>query len=432
MINIYCAGGHCTLRAAESGLGYLPVRSILEGKLLFQPQQADRQPEEEKRLAPADEQIVLHSMEGTLLARRLCLRQGGDLVFPSYCGRERPEGPVPPQCFVSYTIHGFLDDIYATLVVCLAHCGAFHLAELWRDAADFKTVAQKKTLGIRLLRREDGRGELIAHASGVSQEEQVLFANYIHEHLNEKSTSPVERLRRYNCPSCLEPVMNRELAMERLQKSGAEAKIRCQRCDNWVPLWDDLETLFASPLARAMVEEWRNLEQGQLDARRKGKLLVLAVAAHILRADQKYIEVPGDQDEGIDLELEATENGRGTGKKMFLQLKAGNSHLQARPDGTDVFLIEEQSWVKSWSLFSEVGPVMLVIGTFAASGDRGTSAEKWSFDQIRWMEIGQALRTLSNGGTIPVKEIPFKGTRLDDQDVYRWTRSVLSGNWRDK
>jgi RNase P subunit RPR2 len=312
-INIYAQAVIRTLRAAESGLGYLPVRSILEGRLLFQPQQADGQPEEEKRLAPADEQIVLHSMEGTLLARRLCLRQGGDLVFPSYCGRERPEGPVPLQYFVSYTIHGFLDDIYATLVVCLAHCGAFHLAELWRDAADFKTVGQKKTLGIRLLRREDGRGELIAHASSVSQEEQVLFANYIHEHLNEKSTTPVERLRRYNCPNCGEPVMNRELAMERLQKSGAEAKIRCQRCDNWVPLWDDLETLFASPVARAMVEELRNLEQGELDARRKGKLLFLAVAAHILRADQKYIEVPGNQDEGIDLELEATENGRGTG-----------------------------------------------------------------------------------------------------------------------
>lgn len=36
---------------------------------------------------------------------------------------------------------GFLDDIYATLVVKLAYCGAFHLKELGRNAADFEMLA---------------------------------------------------------------------------------------------------------------------------------------------------------------------------------------------------------------------------------------------------------------------------------------------------
>ena len=46
-------------------------------------------------------------------------------MFPSYCGLEKPVGPVPPNYFISYVFGGFLDDIYATLVVKLVYCGAF-------------------------------------------------------------------------------------------------------------------------------------------------------------------------------------------------------------------------------------------------------------------------------------------------------------------
>ncbi len=37
---------------------------------------------------------------------------------------------------------GFLDDIYATLIVKLAYCGSFQLKELWRDEADFEMRAR--------------------------------------------------------------------------------------------------------------------------------------------------------------------------------------------------------------------------------------------------------------------------------------------------
>ena len=42
---------------------------------------------------------------------------------------------------MSYAVKGFLDDIYATLVVKLADSESFQLKELWRDAADFVTLA---------------------------------------------------------------------------------------------------------------------------------------------------------------------------------------------------------------------------------------------------------------------------------------------------
>jgi small GTP-binding protein len=425
-INIYAQAVIRTLRAAESSLGYLPVSSIAEGKLIFQTKQAEGQDVEEKRLGPADERVVLQAMEQMLLERRLCLRQNGDLVFPSHCGLERPVGPVPPKFFVSYTINGYLDDIYATLVVKLAHCGAFKLKELWRDAADFETLAEGKKVGVKLVRREDGRGELLAHhAPGVTGQEQVIFASYIHEHLSEKSTEEVPRLRYYSCAQCQEPVKNRELAMELLERDGEEAEIRCQRCDKFVSLWDALEKRFASEAVRKKVLGLRRQEVADLDTRRQGKLLVHEVSARITSANQKCHEIPGDQDEGIDLALEFTDNeGSGTGKRMYLQLKAGNSYLKKRKrDGAEIFTIKKQRWVKQW--ICQDGPMMLVIGTFPEEPDRDAASEKKTFAAVRWMEIGEFLRKESDNGKKPVKQIVFDGDRLDALSVRRWRDKVL-------
>ena len=60
---------------------------------------------------------------------------------------------------VSYRFHGFLDDIYATLVVRLHHTKPFQQDQLWRYAADFKTLTGKQ-LGVKLTRRAEGAGEL--------------------------------------------------------------------------------------------------------------------------------------------------------------------------------------------------------------------------------------------------------------------------------
>lgn len=420
-INAYAQAVIRTLRAAESGLGCLPVTSIMEGKLVFQMRQADGKEVVAKRLAPTDEKVVLQAMEQMLLERRLCLRQNGDLVFPSHCGLERPTGPVPPKFFVSYMIRGFLDDIYASLVVKLAHCGAFKLKELWRDAADFETLAEGRAVGIKLVRREDGRGELLAHhAKGVSAQEQVIFASYIHEHLCEKSTEEVTRLRYYACPRCDQPVRDRELAMELLEEHGESAEIVCQRCKKGVPLWDAMEKRFASVSLKKKVEALRQKEYASLDSRRLGQLLVHEVAARLKSANQNCHEIPGDEDVAIDMVVEFTDDeGFGTGKHMYLQLKAGNSHLKKRKkDGAEIFAIKKQRWVRQW--IRQDGPMMLVIGTFPEEAERASGSEKKSFAEVRWMEVGKPLKDASANGTKPVRQIVFEGERLDAQSVRRW------------
>ncbi len=105
-------------------------------------------------------------MHQILVEHGLCLRDEDPehksptmLVFPSYARRERPDLVKYPSVIVSYQFNGFLDDIYATLVVRLHHTQPFDRDQLWRDAADFKTMT-KKRLGVKLTRRADGAGEL--------------------------------------------------------------------------------------------------------------------------------------------------------------------------------------------------------------------------------------------------------------------------------
>ncbi|HEX7333914.1 MAG TPA: TIR domain-containing protein [Pyrinomonadaceae bacterium] len=423
-LNIYAQAVIRTLKASRTSLGCLPVQSIAKGELIFQTTQADGKVVDEKRLKAHEETIVLQAMEQVLIERKLCLRQEGQLVFPSYYGLEQPSGPMPPKYFISYTFGGFLDDVYATLVVRLAYCGAFKLKELWRDAADFETLAEEKKMGVKLLRKEDGSGELLVHfEKGVASQEQVIFATYIHEHLKEKAAD-VTRLRFYVCAHCDTPVKNREVAMQRLEDHGEKAKIICVCCEKYVSLWDDLEKRFASESVQKKVALLRAQENLELDSRRKGKLLALEVMARITSADQKCFEIPGVEDEGLDIEVEFTDNdGRGTGKRLYLQLKAGNSYLQTRKgDGAEIFKIKKQSWVKYW--LKQECPVLLVIGTFPEQMDERRGSKE-RFRNIRWMEISDLLRRESKNGTQQVRQIVFKGERLDTLSVRGWRAKAL-------
>ena len=83
--------------------------------------------------------------------------------------------------------------------------------------------------------------------------------------------------------------------------------------------------------------------------------------------------------------------------------------------------------MKTWA--NEPHPVMLVIGTFAEDAEeygRATGSAKQEFADVRWMEITSVLRRESANGTKPVKQIEFKGERLDLASVRRWREKVLA------
>jgi hypothetical protein len=385
-----------------------------------------------KRLQPPEERIVLAEMERQLMDRGLCLRQGDKLVFPSHCGRDRPKVVEHPSVFVSYAVEGYLDDIYATLVVKLADSESFTLEGLWRDAADFDTLEGGHRMGIKLTRESASSGDIcIYFGPGVTQEQQVIFANYIHAHLKGHSEQ-VQRLRYYVCPKCHTPKGNPQVLMEKLLAKKQKADTECDRCGKRFGLWDTLEKKFASDKVHQQVEGLQAEDVIGLDSRRKGKLLALEVGARIASADQKCFEIPATEDEGLDMELEFTDDeGKGTGNRLYLQLKAGNSYLRKRKmDGVEIFTIRKQSWVRYW--LKQPHPVMLVIGTFAEQDERFTGKDKLEFDDVRWMEISGVLKRESRNGTKPVKQIEFRGERLDMTSVRRWREEVLKEAAREK
>jgi small GTP-binding protein len=409
-INAYAQAVIQTLRADESERGCLREERVLNGDLAYQSSTQRLVDKEEER-------FVLLAMHQTLVERGLCLREHTDtgpmLIFPSYYRRERPELVGHPAVLVSYRFNGFLDDIYATLVVRLHHTRPFRQDELWRYAADFKTVLGRK-LGVKLTRRAEGAGELEVYFDpSIGVEEKIVFSRYVHEHLLQKGQDIV-RLRYYVCPHCGTPVGNREVAMRRLEawlekKAADEAAggvinawlaktemptIICSECEKRVPLWDELEQSFASAEIQQRVRELQEQSRLVLDNESKERALVGEVISTAALAGQISREF-NVSDHGMDMEIEFRDDrGAATGKKVYLQVKSG----EAYNDGN----------VMHW--MSQTAPVVLLM--------RNPGGE------VKWMEVREWLK---RAGDKRVKQRVLEGERFDVMSVRRWRDESLRG-----
>ncbi len=431
------------LRQAEPQLGTMPVGAIAAAEL---PLAADQ-----PRLEAAEEQVLLAELERQLQDRKICLRQGSQLVFPSHCGRERPPSPALPAPFVSYEVRGWLDQIHATLVVSLAETQVFRLQELWRDAAEFSSLAtpqaaDTQALAVQIQRHNASEGTVTLHmAPSVTDSERVQFAQLIDGHLREAAES-VERRRHWLCPHCHAPKGNGAVLMQKLARNGERARVVCDGCDRPFALYDNLERLFADTSLRRQAEALGQQVLPELTTRRKGKLLVLEVGARLTSANQKWQEINPDEDDGIDMQVEFTDDdGNGTGRYLYLylQLKVDPSYLRRRKDGCELFVINKPRWIQTWT--QQPGPVMLVVGREAASDReshwtyslgqarayvfRADRSNSRAFPDVRWMEISSVLQRELAAGRSPeqIREIKFVGESLDMASVLKWRRKILDG-----
>lgn len=427
-INAYAQAVIRTLQADEHQRGCLMEERVLKGDLAYESSMP--------RLAGDEERFVLLAMHQTLVERGLCLRQPTDkgnlLVFPSYYRRERPEQVKFPAVLSSYQFTGFLDEIYATLVVRLHHTAPFQQEQLWRYAADFRTNTGK-LLGIKLTRQAPGVGELEVYFDpAVVMEEKIIFCRYVHEHLLQHARD-VERLRHYVC-QCGTPVGNREVARQRLNdwlqgpppqpEAGSWFKFRkgqdkpptiiCVSCEQRVPLWDEMEQCFASPEIQQRVREMQEASAIVLSNQSKERALVGDVISTVALADQISREF-NVSDQGIDMEIEFTDDAHeATGAKLYLQLKSGDSYLRERKsDGAEIFTIKDERHARYW--MAQAFPVLLVI--------RNSEGE------VRWMEVRDWLKRASDNGRKPVKQIIFEGERFDVMSIRRWREKVLAAGW---
>jgi len=407
LINSYSQAVIRTLLEDKRELGCITEARVLVGELSF--------PNGLRRLPEEDERIVLLAMHRILVENGLCLREptktGALLVFPSYARRERPDQIQHPSVLISYEFEGFLDDIYATLISGLHYTTPFDLDEQWNLAADFKSVSGHQ-LGVKLIRKSAGAAELLVYLDpDLPVGEMMIFAKYVHEHLlrKAKDRENVQRLRHWIC-KCGEPVKNRETAMERLVEQGSKARIICVKCEKYVSLWDEMEAAFADP---KLLERVRRLEaetDRKLDSESKDRVLVGEVISTVGLAGQICREVlVGDH--GIDMEIEfKDDDGHATGKKVYLQLKSGDSHLMLRKrDNAEIFRIKKLRHVTYW--MEQEFPVLLV--------------HRSSEGEIRWMEIRDHLKRITNNGEKRVRQIEFDGKRFDVMSVRRWRDEAL-------
>lgn len=297
-----------------------------------------------------------------------------------------------------------LDEIYATLVVRLHYTTAFEKDQLWRFAADFKTLTGQR-LGLKMTRKAEGAGEITVYcAPGVAVETQVNFIRYIHEHLRAKD-SDVLRTRHYVCGHCGTPVTNHETVRRKIAAGVKE--IICVDCERRVPLWDLIEQKFASEESQATVRAMEEQARRAIDNESRELILLGHAFAIAGEAGQIFRPAP-NSDWGIDGEIEFKDNnGNASGRRVYLQLKSGDSYLEQRKDGREIFKIKKARWAEYWT--AQEYPVMLVIRT--------------SEGGIRWMNVTEYLN--KQGKT--VKQIVFDGEPFTAASLWRMRDKVLAG-----
>ncbi len=393
-INRYASVVVRMAREHADEMGIVPEQQVLDGRL-------DYKDMEDERLSEADEKILLRAMVQTFLDHSLCLREqtpaGTMLVFPSYFRRDNPDSPEYPNVFVTYGFAGPLDEIYTTLVVRLSYSDGFERGQLWKNAVDFKTYGGKR-VGLAMNPKGEGNAEIVVYfEAGVEEDTKITFIKYVHEHLLGRAQD-VTRVRTYVCPECDEPLENRRAIQIRMKRGLTD--ILCPVCEERVTLLDLIEEKFGSDEFLRRVRELDEQAQINLDNESRELILVGHAFAVAGEAGQIFRPTP-NSDWGIDGEIEfKNEKGQASGKRVYLQLKSGDSYLYTRKrDDTEIFTIKNPRHATYWQ--DQPCPVMLVIRT--------------SDGKIRWMNVTEYLKRHGKD----TKQVIFDGEPFTALNVRR-------------
>jgi hypothetical protein len=167
--------------------------------------------------------------------------------------------------------------------------------------------------------------------------------------------------------------------MRAVQKAieSNKKKIPCQFCGKQILLRDLIEEKFASERIQREVRELEEKAKSNID--NQSRELILIGHAVAIAAEAGQIFRPAARtDWGIDGEIEfKNDKGEASGKRVYLQLKSGDSYVQTRKaDGKEIFKIAKLRHAEYWQ--AQAYPVMLVIRT--------------SDGQIRWMNVTDYLK----------------------------------------
>ena len=177
------------------------------------------------------------AMVEDMLRHEIAMREEGDLVFPSQFRRENPDLPNPEGKDVVFRFEGPVMNVYATLVVRLAHSGMFTLTsdDMWRNAAIFGSAAGGR-FGLALSGGiEEGWGDLtLFYQNGAEGGLRLQFEDFVYAHLTKRALSEsVTRRRFLACLGCGTPVS--DIVVTKARELGKK-QITCQICDRPISL----------------------------------------------------------------------------------------------------------------------------------------------------------------------------------------------------
>ena len=227
----------------SSASGSIAEADALDGR--FNMPQSERL--QDRRL----ERLLLIATIEELLEHQLALREpaadGAYLVFPSQFTSDWVEGTDPQGQTASVAFEGPVRNLYATLVVRLAHSGEFKIDRkgMWRNAAVF-TADMGGECGFSLRESADGSGELRVffrtdpHGGKAAPHTQYRFEAFVLSHLEKRALDgSVKLTRHFVCPECGTPVPSAWASGLR-----AQSKLTMQ-----CPI-DGVEIALAEPLER--------------------------------------------------------------------------------------------------------------------------------------------------------------------------------------
>ncbi len=174
--------------------------------------------------------------------------------------------------------------------------------------------------------------------------------------------------------------------------------------------WAAVEALNIGALAtEAASLNWSDIRGWLPLIDNEAQTTALVARGHLIAAfaGQVCREYP-EKNYGLDMEIEfCDEDRRPTGSKVYLQLKSGDSHLEKRKDGREVFKIDKPHHAEYW--MNQRFPVFLV-----HASSRG---------ETRWMEIRDLLRAQSSL-EVP-KSIVFSGEPFTRESVLGWRGKLM-------
>jgi hypothetical protein len=229
VLDSYAAAALNAAGAQPDGLGALPEADVREARFAI--------PDEHRLEDPHVERLLLIATVEDLLRHEVALREdsgeGQYLVFPTQTTRDlTPADSLAPWC--RFDFEGPLQHVWATLVVRLAHSGAFTMDDVGAQFAVFRSVGRE--FGLRVKPLEEGRAQLecLTQEPGTSDLER-LFEQFVWTHLQRRAIrESVTYSKVIACSDC--GFIVPDAVLDALE---GEESMNCPRCPGTISIAQD-------------------------------------------------------------------------------------------------------------------------------------------------------------------------------------------------